>query len=153
MKALIFGIGGFVGRYLTDELRSHGYEVAGSDIMDECSLHDVEYTKGDLLDPAFVDGLVDSTKPDAIINLAAIKLGCGKNRSAENGEPALFKSSRSTTRDLVCSSPSNWIEEITVPSEQALVSAKANSEKPAVTTHVKTILFRKSNTIMNIEKA
>ena len=72
MKALIFGIGGFVGRYLTDELRSHGYEVAGSDIMDECSLHDVEYTKGDLLDPAFVDGLVDSTKTDAIINLAAI---------------------------------------------------------------------------------
>ena len=72
MKALIFGIGGFVGRYLTDELRSHGYEVAGSDIMDECSLPGVEYTKGDLLDPAFVDGLVDSTKPDAIINLAAI---------------------------------------------------------------------------------
>ena len=72
MKALIFGIGGFVGRYLTDELRSHCYEVAGSDIMDECNLPDVEYTKGDLLDPAFVDGLVDSTKPDAIINLAAI---------------------------------------------------------------------------------
>lgn len=72
MKALIFGIGGFVGRYLSEELKSHGYEVAGSDIMDECNLSGVEYTKGDLLDPEFVDGLVDSTKPDAIINLAAI---------------------------------------------------------------------------------
>lgn len=72
MKALIFGIGGFVGRYLSEELKSHGYEVAGSDIMDECALSGVEYTKGDLLDPAFVEDLVDRTKPDAIINLAAI---------------------------------------------------------------------------------
>lgn len=72
MKALIFGIGGFVGRYLSEELKSHGYEVAGSDIMDECNLSGVEYTKGDLLDPAFVEDLVERTKPDAIINLAAI---------------------------------------------------------------------------------
>ena len=59
MKALIFGIGGFVGRYLTDELRSHGYEVAGSDIMDECSLPDVEYTKGDdNYDVKMVNGII-----------------------------------------------------------------------------------------------
>ena len=54
MKALIFGIGGFVGHYLTEELKSHGYEVAGSDIMPSCGLSDVEYCEGDLLNADFV---------------------------------------------------------------------------------------------------
>ena len=31
-KVLIFGCGGFVGKYLTDEFTSNGYEVTGSDI-------------------------------------------------------------------------------------------------------------------------
>lgn len=72
MKALIFGIGGFVGHYLADELRAHGYEVAGSDILPECEIEYVDYCKGDLLDPKFVEDLVERTAPDAIINLAAI---------------------------------------------------------------------------------
>lgn len=72
MKALIFGIGGFVGRYLTDELKAHGYDVAGSDITPSCGLEGVEYYEGDLLNAEFVAGVVEKTKPDAIINLAAI---------------------------------------------------------------------------------
>ena len=72
MKALIFGIGGFVGRYLTEELKAHGYEVAGSDIMPSCGLEGVEYHEGDLLNAEFVAGLVEKVKPDAIVNLAAI---------------------------------------------------------------------------------
>ena len=72
MKALIFGIGGFVGRYLTSELQSHGYKVAGSDVMLGCDLDDVEYYNGDLLDATFVEKVVEKTRPDAIINLAAI---------------------------------------------------------------------------------
>ena len=72
MKALIFGIGGFVGRYLTDELVSHGYEVAGSDITPFISNPNVDYYEGDLLDAEFVAGVVKKTNPDAIINLAAI---------------------------------------------------------------------------------
>ena len=72
MKALIFGIGGFVGRYLTDELKAHGYEVAGSDIMPSCGLEGVEYYEGDLLNAEFVADVVKKTEPDAIINLAAI---------------------------------------------------------------------------------
>ena len=72
MKALIFGIGGFVGRYLTHELQSHGYEVAGSDVMLGCGLDNVEYYNGDLLDASFVERVVEKIKPDAIINLAAI---------------------------------------------------------------------------------
>ncbi|MBR1796709.1 MAG: GDP-mannose 4,6-dehydratase [Clostridiales bacterium] len=72
MKALIFGIGGFVGRYVTDELISRGYEVAGSDIMLSCDLPQVEYYNGDLLNADFVASLVEKVRPDAIINLAAI---------------------------------------------------------------------------------
>ena len=72
MKALILGIGGFVGRYLTEELKAHGYEVAGSDIMPSCGLEGVGYHEGDLLNAEFVAGLVEKVKPDAIVNLAAI---------------------------------------------------------------------------------
>ena len=72
MKALIFGIGGFVGRYLSEELKSAGYEVAGTDVTPECDLPDVEYCKGDLLDSKFVEDLVERTNPDVIANLAAI---------------------------------------------------------------------------------
>ncbi len=72
MKALIFGIGGFVGRYLTCELKEHGYEVAGSDVMLQCPIEDIEYYRGDLLDPEFINRLIETIKPDAIINLAAI---------------------------------------------------------------------------------
>lgn len=72
MKALIFGIGGFVGRYLTQELQSNGYVVSGTDMMPSCSLEGVEYFQGDLLDYDFVSNLVKKVNPDAIINLAAI---------------------------------------------------------------------------------
>ena len=72
MKALIFGIGGFVGKYLTDELAAHGYEVAGSDIVPFLANPNVDYYEGDLLDPEFVANVVSKVNPDAIINLAAI---------------------------------------------------------------------------------
>ena len=72
MKALIFGIGGFVGKYLTEELKSHGYEVAGSDVLPTLDIPDVEYYSGDLLSPDFVSILIQKIQPDAIINLAAI---------------------------------------------------------------------------------
>lgn len=72
MKALIFGIGGFVGHYLSEELRSHGYEVAGSDMLPDCRERDVDYIRGDLLDSDFVSGLISRVSPDIIINLAAI---------------------------------------------------------------------------------
>lgn len=72
MKALIFGVSGFVGHYLTEELRSHGYDVAGSDILPSCGNKNVEYYDGDLLDPDFVAELIQKVKPDVIFNLAAI---------------------------------------------------------------------------------
>ena len=70
-KALIFGFGGFVGRYLAHELRSHGYFVYGSDMMD-MQLDDYAYHRADLLEESQVGTLVADIQPDIIINLAAI---------------------------------------------------------------------------------
>ena len=70
-KALIFGIAGFVGHYLAQELRDHGYAVFGSDVADTQSTL-FEYHQADLLDEQQVRGVVASIQPDIIINLAAI---------------------------------------------------------------------------------
>lgn len=72
-KVLVFGIGGFVGRYLAQELHEAGYEVAGSDVKKTESVPDfVSFTQADLLDAQSVAALVGREAPDAIINLAAI---------------------------------------------------------------------------------
>jgi len=72
-KVLIFGVGGFVGGYLADELAHHGYEVVGSDINEPKFIDKFSCFKtGNLLDKECVQKIVDEIKPDAIINLAAI---------------------------------------------------------------------------------
>lgn len=70
-RALIFGIGGFAGSYLTKELQEHGYEVYGSDVVDKHP-EGVPFEVSDLLDGEKITELVAKVKPDAIINLAAI---------------------------------------------------------------------------------
>lgn len=72
-RALIFGANGFVGGYLTRELACHGYEVVGSDVG-EAAVHEglSGYYSGDLLDAGRVSEIVCATRPDAIVNLAAI---------------------------------------------------------------------------------
>lgn len=72
-RALIFGVNGFVGGYLTRELACHGYEVIGSD-MGEAAAHEgmSGYYPGNLLDADRVSEIVCATCPDAIVNLAAI---------------------------------------------------------------------------------
>lgn len=72
-RALIFGVNGFVGGYLTKELADHGYEVIGSD-MGEAAAHEgmSGYYPGNLLDADRVSEIVCATCPDAIVNLAAI---------------------------------------------------------------------------------
>lgn len=73
MKALIFGIGGFVGRYLAQEFMDHGYKVYGSDIQESGKLRPgVEFYKADLLEEESVRDIVRKTVPDVIVNLAAI---------------------------------------------------------------------------------
>lgn len=73
-KVLIFGAGGFVGAYLTEEFSSHGYEVFGTDIAEpKAHVQAVSsYTVMDMLNPEGVMTLIDTIRPDYIVNLAAI---------------------------------------------------------------------------------
>ena len=72
-KVLIFGAGGFVGSYLSNEFLNNGYQVVGSDKNKSSLLSDkVEFHNADLMDASAVEKLVNELQPDIIINLAAI---------------------------------------------------------------------------------
>lgn len=72
-KALIFGVGGFVGSYLSREFIEHGYAVIGTDKTSSFLLpSEVEFYKSDLLETDAVERLVNKIQPDIIVNLAAI---------------------------------------------------------------------------------
>lgn len=72
-KALIFGIGGFVGPYLARELKEHGYEVYGTDTREcEDSFKFDGYFQCDILDKEKVKEVINSVQPTHIINLAAV---------------------------------------------------------------------------------
>jgi GDP-4-dehydro-6-deoxy-D-mannose reductase len=70
--ALIFGISGFVGKYLAQELMTHGYTVYGSDAVGNLPALGIGFTMVDLLDTQKIADLIANVKPDAVINLAAI---------------------------------------------------------------------------------
>lgn len=72
-KVLIFGVGGFVGSYLSSEFLNNGYQVVGSDRARSSQLSDnVEFHNADLMDTSAVERLVVEQEPDIIVNLAAI---------------------------------------------------------------------------------
>lgn len=72
-KALIFGIGGFVGPYLARELKQHGYEVYGTDTRDvEDSFRFDGYLRCNILDKDNVKKVIERVQPTHIINLAAV---------------------------------------------------------------------------------
>lgn len=70
-KVLLFGCGGFVGRYLTDEFTTNGYEVTGSDIRVPAWAND-KFISCDLLNAEDVKSVISKVMPDIIVNLAAI---------------------------------------------------------------------------------
>ena len=82
-KALIFGIGGQDGSYLSEYLYGLGYKVYGmvrrnsvpehqvSRLDDLLSTGKIEVFYGDLLDTASIDRIISTTMPDEIYNLAA----------------------------------------------------------------------------------
>lgn len=61
MKVVIVGAAGFVGKYLTRELEAAGHSVVTADLP-EVNLQNAPQ----------VEALIEGTKPDAIVNLAAI---------------------------------------------------------------------------------
>ncbi|MBR0093240.1 MAG: GDP-mannose 4,6-dehydratase [Lachnospiraceae bacterium] len=72
-KALIFGAGGFVGGYLTEELQSHGYDVYGCGHFtkpEDRRLTDAYVC--DILNQDQVKTVIYRTRPDCIVNLAGI---------------------------------------------------------------------------------
>lgn len=72
-KVLIFGIGGFVGRYLAQEFLSCGYAVYGSDKTKNNMLHEnITYQMADILNPEQVSNLIHDVSPHIIVNLAAV---------------------------------------------------------------------------------
>ena len=72
-KVLIFGAGGFVGKYLSEEMINHGYVVEGSDMQKTDNILDaVGFFPCNILDTEKVAALIQERQPDYIVNLAAI---------------------------------------------------------------------------------
>ena len=72
-KALIFGVSGFVGNYLSDEFSSHGYKVYGTDKVRSVLLaKNIQFSTSDLMDAEEVEKMVTDIQPNIIVNLAAI---------------------------------------------------------------------------------
>lgn len=72
-KVLIFGVGGFVGSYLSREFMKHGYKVIGTDKIENTMLPvEVDFYKSDLMETIQVEELVKKIQPEIIVNLAAI---------------------------------------------------------------------------------
>ncbi len=72
-KVLIFGAGGFVGSYLSQEFLNHDYDVYGTDKVQGKMLPDeVQFCISDLMNSESVENIINHTAPDIIVNLAAV---------------------------------------------------------------------------------
>lgn len=72
-KILIFGVSGFAGRYMANELIDNGYDVYGTDLVENPVLpKKLIFKKADIMNAPEVEEVVLSVRPDAVINLAAI---------------------------------------------------------------------------------
>ncbi len=72
-KVLITGAAGFVGSYLIKEFQNENYEVIACDIGKKAVVSkSVTYYDMDILDASLIEQILAKTKPDYLINLAAI---------------------------------------------------------------------------------
>ncbi|MGM0113099.1 GDP-mannose 4,6-dehydratase [Enterococcus sp. DIV0187] len=72
-RILIFGIGGFVGKYLAKEFLDAGYTVIGSDLKEPTKLcKRVTFIKADIVNNQEVFEVINRAQPEMIINLAGI---------------------------------------------------------------------------------
>ena len=70
MKALITGVDGFVGKYLSEYLLEQGYEIYGTTILENYENDKINVKKMNLLDEEQVNGVIENTKPDKVFHLA-----------------------------------------------------------------------------------
>ena len=83
-KIAITGASGFIGFHTAKKLKSVGYEVIGFDNYNdyyepslkenrtkELKKHDVNITRGDLMDISFLNKFMKEHKPDLVLHLAA----------------------------------------------------------------------------------
>ena len=70
MKALITGVDGFVGKYLSEYLLKQKYEVYGTTISEKYKNEKIKIYKMNLLDEKEVNKVIKMIKPDKIFHLA-----------------------------------------------------------------------------------
>lgn len=70
MKALITGVDGFVGKYLSEYLSEQGYEVYGTTILENYENDKINVKRMNLLDKEQVDEVIENIKPDKVFHLA-----------------------------------------------------------------------------------
>lgn len=72
-KILITGASGFVGKYLIKEFQKENYEIIACDINKSHFFDEtVSYYNIDILDKDAVENVIGQSKPDYLVNLAAI---------------------------------------------------------------------------------
>ena len=72
-RVLIFGVSGFVGKYLCKEFINNGYEVIGSDKVQNNNIEkSIKFVVADLLNKDEVKDVINRIRPNIVINLAAI---------------------------------------------------------------------------------
>jgi GDP-4-dehydro-6-deoxy-D-mannose reductase len=70
--SLITGIGGFVGNHLAKHLLESGERVHGIDIMPDCKVEGVGYSRIDITDPRALGELLRALRPANVYHLAAV---------------------------------------------------------------------------------
>ena len=70
MKALITGVDGFVGKYLSEYLLKQDYEVYGTTISKNYKNDKINVEKMNLLDTEQINKVINDVKPDKIFHLA-----------------------------------------------------------------------------------
>lgn len=77
MKILVTGAAGYIGSHVARLLQDENHEVIALDSLiygkREKLDQSIEFYQGSITDVAFIDSVVSSTKPEAIINIAGLK--------------------------------------------------------------------------------
>src|SRR5579875_2159876 len=90
-KALVCGAGGFIGGHLVKRLKREGFWVRGVDLKFHEHAETEDFVIGDLRDPSFCRGIVD-TRFDEVYQLAADMGGAGYIFTGEHDADIMYNS-------------------------------------------------------------